>query len=93
MIETKFGIYEAMGRKMLHGDSAENWFGIVTQKETSDQAVYKFSGAVRLIVAKNLEVKEFTKKGMNLVNLDPVQSDKFLEKEIARFEKLYQKSK
>lgn len=77
----------------LHGDSAENWFGIVTQKETSDQAVYKFSGAVRLIVANNPEVKEFTKKGMNLVNLDPVQSDKFLEKEIARFEKLYQKSK
>ena len=77
----------------LHGESAENWFGIVTQKETSNQAVVKFSSAVRLIVSNNPEVKEFNKKGMNLINLDPVQTDKFLEKEIIRFEKLYQKSK
>lgn len=74
------------------GDSAEVWFGILTRKDTSKQATEKFSEAVRRSVRNNPAFKTFENKGMNLVNMSVDDSERFFQKEIARFSrsKVYQ---
>ena len=69
------------------GSDATSWFGIFTRKDTDDAATAQFSEAVRTIVKTNLTIQEFNSRGLNIINLNIINSEQFFSNEITRFEK------
>lgn len=68
------------------GPTSTTWFGVFTRKDTSNQAVDKFSSAVGLIVANNKKIQEFKSTGMDIINLPSKPAEKFLNQQIQHFE-------
>jgi len=70
------------------GETSENWFGLVTRHDTTDEAVNTFATAVQKSVKNNTVIKSFQKRGMTVINTDAAGADRYLQENIRKFEKL-----
>jgi tripartite-type tricarboxylate transporter receptor subunit TctC len=69
------------------GDYGQGWHGMVARIDTNPDAINKFSSLINEINRTNPKIQEFAKLGVDLVNLPPAESTKFLQDEINRFKK------
>jgi len=56
----------------------QGWIGFTTRRDTSEEAVRKFSEAIRASTLTNSRVQEYSNQGLNLVNLGHVDAGKFI---------------
>lgn len=66
----------------------EGWGGYVTRKDTNPEAIRRMSQALQKIVRTNPKLQEETTRGVQLINLDLAESQKFMTDAIRKTEQL-----
>ena len=69
------------------GNSMEGFLGFSTRRDTSDEAIQKFSELVRKNTISNPKVQELNSQGMNVINLYNKDADNFVTKYLNLLEK------
>jgi len=70
------------------GDAYEGWFGLVTKKDTDPVAIERISAVVRRTVSNDPKMQEQSQRGINLVNFNVAEGDRFYANSINESKKL-----
>jgi len=66
----------------------EGWGGYVARKDTNPEAIARMSQALQKIVKTNAKLQEETARGIQLINLNLAESQKFMSDSIRKTEQL-----
>ena len=70
------------------GSKVDEWFTFWSTNSTDTEAQQKFINATRRAVAKNKQIQEYAKTGYRVVNYTQAETQKYINSEIAHYEKL-----
>jgi tripartite-type tricarboxylate transporter receptor subunit TctC len=72
----------------FQGDSFEGWGGYVARKDTNPEAIRRMSQALQKVVRNSAKLQEETTRGLQLINLDFAESQKFVAEAIRNTDRL-----
>lgn len=79
--------YEEIG---LQGDPADIWFGLVTHRQTPEQAVAAFNRSAIEILRTNASIQRLSTLGLVIAPQTDKMAEKFYEDEVKKFQRIKQ---
>ena len=72
----------------FRGESWNLWWGVIARRDTSPDALLAMNSALREIISKNSKIQDMSKQGLRILNLSQAESEKYLESELLKIQKI-----